>query len=475
MIRKLTFYRLAVCILTSISVSACGFGADKLAEALKKPFTPTPVEKHSDSINNNEPSQSISNILRQTLKVDTSRGIKVGVQSATVAHPALAAAISNYSANLERLEITRSKAGVTVDASVYGGVENLSDKRTGAALVLSANRIVFDGGQTEAQVLAAQHRVAAAKHNIRVAIDQRALELASTWVELEKYERLNALIGSRLTILDPLIVQLEKVAAAGVGDITQVASAQRTVTSIRVVQSDVQERLEQEKIRFLNAYGSLPKKISLTGMPPLKEYQKKFNNDTVNGVPALQAGYESYLASEADLAYVSGKKKFSVNFEARGSQPFDESDFDDKVSVGFVARKNFYDSGRLDAEISEAEARVQSAVDELRILHREGSSRVQAAKQNIRSMEKLLSIAEENAKTAREEIEYLRKQLVIGGSTLESVLSSEARLYEAESKTIEAEAGLLRSKLAVSAALGRLGENFGITEKMLTDTFNVQF
>ena len=90
-------------------------------------------------------------------------------------------------------------------------------------------------------------------------------------------------------------------------------------------------------------------------------------------------------------------------------------------------------------------------------------------------MEKLLSIAEENAKTARDEIEYLRKQLVIGGSTLESVLSSEARLYEAESKIIEAEAGLLKSKLAVSAALGRLGENFGITEKMLGDTFNVQF
>lgn len=475
MIRNLKSCRLVSCLFISISLSACGFGAEKLSETLKKPFTSTPVEKHSDSADEDQISQSISDILRPNLKVDTSRGIKVGVQSATIAHPALAATISNYRANLERLKITRAKAGVNLDASVYGGVENLSDKRTGAALVLSANRILFDGGQTEAQVAAAQHRVAAAKHNIQVAIDQQALDLAVTWVELDKYERLNALISSRLTILDPLIVQLEKVAAAGVGDITQVASAQRTVTSIRVVQSDVQERLQQEKIRFLNAYGSLPNEIALAGMPPLKDYQKKFNNDTVNDVPALRAGYESYLASEADLAYVSGKKKFTVNFEARGSQPFDESDFDDKVSVGFVARKNFYDSGRLDAEISEGEARVQIAADELRALHREGRNRVQAAKQNIRSMEKLLSIAEENAKTARDEIEYLRKQLVIGESTLESVLSSEARLYEAESKIIEAEAGLLKSKLAVSAALGRLGENFGITEKMLGDTFNVQF
>ena len=33
-------------------------------------------------------------------------------------------------------------------------------------------------------------------------------------------------------------------------------------------------------------------------------------------------------------------------------------------------------------------------------------------------------------------IEYLRKQLVIGGSTLDSVLSAEARLYDAEAKEI---------------------------------------
>ena len=35
-----------------------------------------------------------------------------------------------------------------------------------------------------------------------------------------------------------------------------------------------------------------------------------------------------------------------------------------------------------------------------------------------------------------EEISYLRQQLVIGGSTLDSVLTAEAHLYDAEAKEI---------------------------------------
>ena len=45
-----------------------------------------------------------------------------------------------------------------------------------------------------------------------------------------------------------------------------------------------------------------------------------------------------------------------------------------------------------------------------------------------------ISMARENAKVTTDEIRYLKQQLIIGGSTLDSVLSAEARLYEAEAE-----------------------------------------
>ena len=41
-------------------------------------------------------------------------------------------------------------------------------------------------------------------------------------------------------------------------------------------------------------------------------------------------------------------------------------------------------------------------------------------------------LARKDAQIASDEIDYLRRQLVIGGSTLANVLSAEAKLYEAE-------------------------------------------
>ena len=67
---------------------------------------------------------------------------------------------------------------------------------------------------------------------------------------VEKFEALNGLIETRLMVLNPLIEQLEKVAKAGIGDVSKVAAAQRTVSMICVRQSDVVERLEQARVNF---------------------------------------------------------------------------------------------------------------------------------------------------------------------------------------------------------------------------------
>ena len=64
-------------------------------------------------------------------------------------------------------------------------------------------------------------------------VDDRAQVLAEIWLELEKYENLKQKIDSRLVVLEPLIGQLEEVAKAGIGDVSKVAAAQRTVSAIR--------------------------------------------------------------------------------------------------------------------------------------------------------------------------------------------------------------------------------------------------
>jgi outer membrane protein TolC len=100
---------------------------------------------------------------------------------------------------------------------------------------------MYDGGQISKTVSADEYAVQSAMERYRATLDERAVVINTAWVELERYQSLNALILGRLAVLDPLIKQLEQIADAGVGDATQVAAAQRTVAMIRVTQTDIEE------------------------------------------------------------------------------------------------------------------------------------------------------------------------------------------------------------------------------------------
>ena len=66
-----------------------------------------------------------------------------------------------------------------------------------------------------------------ANQRLQASKERRAAELATFWVDLERYQDLEKLMSARLAVLSPLFGQLETVADAGIGDVSKVAAAQR--------------------------------------------------------------------------------------------------------------------------------------------------------------------------------------------------------------------------------------------------------
>ena len=188
-----------------------------------------------------------------------------------------------------------------MSGTAYGGVEDLTDETVGLAIVLNANRLLFDGGQLRSQITANELAAKAALNNYLVTADEKSLEAAVAWVELERYKSLSDLIGSRLVVLDPLITQLEQVAKAGIGDVSQVAAAQRTVSLIRVTQTDVEERLEQAKVNFLAIFGSLPAGTNYAEAKISNAVPADITDAVIENAPALKAQYATYQSAFSGL------------------------------------------------------------------------------------------------------------------------------------------------------------------------------
>jgi outer membrane protein TolC len=297
--------------------------------------------------------------------------------------------------------------------------------------------------------------------DLAATIDRRANELFQKWLELEKYKSLQAQIDKRLSILDPLIDQLEKVAQAGIGDVGKVTAAQRTVSAIRVEKTSVAQGLAQARLGFLNAYGALNNGVMfdygfITNLVP-----SEINDNIVQSSPMLKSQYASYQSSLERVKALRAKEGFDVGFEARAMRPFAGSGYDSDESIGLVGRKTLFNGGMLASEIEEAEAVSEAKLAQIKATYRGGAQSVEAAVQNIKSMEKAILISRENAKITSDEIVHLRQQLIIGGSTLDSVLSAEARLYEAESKEIKFLTEKYKSEVLVVSSLGLLSRALG--------------
>jgi len=395
-------------------------------------------------------------------RVNVDAGFKAALGAAVKNDPRVIAAASELEARRASARLTASGKEFNFDATVLGGVEDVTDETAGVAAILKANRVMFDGGQLDAKIEADGFAVKAAEAALDAARNERGARLTQAWIELERYRALQDLIDSRLSILEPLLLQLEKVAESGVGDMSMVASAQRTVSLIRVTQTDVAEKLAQAEVAFRNGFGALPSKASYNADLISKAVPSGKVSKLAETAPALLAEYYGYRSAEANVAAVKALDKFNVAFEAKLQRPFADSTYDSDESVGLVLTKKFYRGDQLKARVENAEAAAASQADRVRSTFRDGEQAVNSARQMISSMDKAVQLALKNAQITRDEIEYLRKQLIIGGSTLESVLSAEAQLYDAEAKEIGFIAERRKAEATILGATGKLAPALGL-------------
>ena len=455
----------------TILLSACNANDDK--EYDKKPFDflkninfSKEESEQKDDTDYEADDKSLGDILTGVEpSVSTNVGFSKSIAQAVLSDPSIIAAKSELAAQRAQVEVAKSSKQFQFNATALGGVEDVTDEVAGVALILNATRVINDGGKIDARIASEEFAAAAAKHRLQAMMDEKALFLVNTWVDLERYEQLNDMIGTRLLILNPLIEQLETVAAAGMGDASQVAAAQRTVSLIRVTQSDVVERLEQSRVAFRNAFGPLPSNTNFDVDFIQSKVPSKITKSMSQSAPALLAGYASYQVAEANLRGIEAKSNFDLGFEAKLTKPFGDSGYEADESIGLVLRKNFYNGDQFKSEEKAAKSRVDSAIAQIQSIYREGERAIKTAQQTIKSMDKAIEIARETAELTRDEISYLRKQLVIGGSTLDSVLSAEARLYDAESKEINFTADKIKSQAAILSALGVLSKSLGLSQE----------
>lgn len=393
--------------------------------------------------------------------VEVDEGFISVLTQAVAKDPAVLAAKNESSASKAKLLLTKTGKDTQINATVLGGVEDITDEKMGVAAIINADRILYDGGIIDAKIAADTFYVKSAEQVYLATRGQSALKLANAWIELELYTDLNELIKSRLAVLDPLLVQLESVATSGLGDVSQVASAQRIVSAILVNETAVLGKYNQARVAYVSGFGRLPSETKYDEYWMAKNLPNSSIQKLVENSPPILAKFWAYKAAEASVVAVKALDDFNIGFKLKIQRPFGGSQADSDESVGLALTKKFYRGDQLESQIKRAEANASVMAAQVTDGYRTLALKAQSARELIKTMKRSIKLAKSNSKSLREEIKYLRKQLIIGGSTLESVLTAEARLYEAESKEIEYIAERRKAEALLVAISGYLSKSLG--------------
>ena len=385
-------------------------------------------------------------------------GFAAAVVSAVNNDPSIIAAEGELLASGLNVDILKTQKDFKFTSSVFGGIEDVSDNTKGVAIVLSAKRMVFDGGKLEAEIAATEAEVRSLEYTLLSRKNEKAAELLILWSNLERYQNLKDQVDSRLKILEPLILKLEEVTKAGIGDVTMVSAAQRTVTTMRATKIEVDEKYDQAKIAFKSAYGRLPGTLRYENKIINSRIPDSADDQLISDSPLIQAEFAAYQAAEAKLASALANDSFVVAFESRLSRPFGGSSYDSDEAVGLVMRKDLYSGKETGYKVKQIEAEINAKISRLKSLQKDGRLSLMSILQKIDTMTNAIDLSQKNAEDTSDEIVYLRQQLIIGGSTLDKVLSAEARLYQAQSKEIDFKAEKQIAEAKMLAGLGLLLE-----------------
>ena len=84
---------------------------------------------------------------------------------AILSDPNIQSAEKELAAQLSGIRVVETQADFQVSGTLYGGIEDVSDETAGVAIVLSANRPLYDGGQLDAKIASDQY--SADRQNMR--------------------------------------------------------------------------------------------------------------------------------------------------------------------------------------------------------------------------------------------------------------------------------------------------------------------
>jgi outer membrane protein, adhesin transport system len=351
-------------------------------------------------------------------------------------------------------------------SSTVGGIRERggtkpSKTTTGIAGGIQASQLIYDGGESVANINSAMAEAIGAQVERIIIGNELALEAARAWIDVWQYEKKIDLLNARSIEMETVASQIERMASNGMMDRSAVDSVQRKIVAISLEQARLQSDLSQAHVRFTRFFNQKPSQVAMpTGLVTMSDARAQA--DAWQEAPVLQRSVvELILARNAVLAAKAAFKP-KAKFQAGVTSPMQDGESTD-ISLGIALEYSFSDGGKRKSQLKAAEARMESAKISLTDAQRSLKGEMDAAVQQLTAIELSMPLVEQQITLSASGAKTAKSQLATGQANLNQVIEAKIENYRAEDRQITMHAENLGLKLIIASRTGLLGRLIGLS------------
>jgi len=289
-----------------------------------------------------------------------------------------------------------------------------------------------------------------------------ASQAARAWVDVWQQQSRAELLGSRISKLNELISQVERMAANGMVDRSVVDSATRERLEFEMVNLDIQADLQDAELRFQSLFNTSPIRLSLPANIITAPTIRAEANAPLQA-PELQKSVAELIVARSAVSSAEAGFQPRVRLQAGVRSPVDQQD-DVNGSLGMVVEYVIGDGGRRQSQFDSATAQLQRAEAQVAAAKQALETELDISMTRLDAIERSLQIVSQREELAVARIDTLQSQLATGQTGLSQLIDAEVQLFRVRDQSIAMRAEREILVLTMGARLGLLARQIGLRD-----------
>ena len=385
----------------------------------------------------------------------------------------LSAALANYPkirvlesrVQIEQDKLSSEKVNLRpqLSLSMRGGEESFGDSKgiqvygeTGSA-ALQGRQLLFDGGNTKHRITEAQANLRTSEESLRRVREEIALELATTYVNVIKYQRLVSLAQQSVYLHQDALDKIEQKFEAGAGPKADVILVKARLAMSEATLESRKRQLNTASNTFLKLTGNYPEQLSEPEFP-VWALPESIDEVTFESNPSVRAAHSELQATYSRRKVAQSAFRPRLNFVLEGDAA--ESDRYEHLQEDAMAlvtlSYNIFDGGRRRSEIRRANSQIDEADWQLRNTLVETETLFANAWEELSSIEERIQLLRTHRDAMESVVEAYHEQFELGKRPLINLLDVENELSSARASVEEERLNRLQAAYRLLSATGTL-------------------